>query len=236
MKKKRAIALICGILVCVLALVGAVTALRQASRPASSSVRAPASVSASSSNTFSGHIPQVHSRNDTNHNGVDDQIDILRGARAYAATKPRYKSEYYQGGWPTDHAGVCTDLVAAAFRHAGFDLRLLVDADIRSNPENYDIVAPDPNIDYRRVANLKVFFHDWAQEGHATALTTNIHDIRAWQGGDVVIFRNHIGIVSNRRDRQGIPYVIHHNYRGQTNFEEDILPHRHDLAAHYRVK
>lgn len=248
MKKRQRAVLIGAVVLCVVTLIGALITLHHSAGSFSKAVSGLSSAAShassssslastpSSANIYKGHIAQIHSRNDTNHNGVDDQIDILRGARAYAATQPEYKSEYYQGGYPTDHKGVCTDLVAAAFKYAGFNLRDLVDADIRSNPGNYDIVAPDPNIDYRRVMNLTVFFHDWAAQGKATALTTNIHDIRAWQGGDVVIFRNHIGIISDKRDAAGIPYVIHHNYRGQTNFEEDVLPHRHDIAAHYRVR
>lgn len=176
-------------------------------------------------------IPQVHSAHDANGNGIDDQIDILRGAKAYVATRPRYKSEYYQGGYPTDGYGVCTDVVAAAFKHAGYDLRELVDADIRAHPADYGISSPDPNIDYRRVRNLRVYFSHTARR-----LTTDIHDVSAWQGGDIVIFRNHIGIVSDKRDWQGIPYVIHHIGPNQKSYEEDILPHRGDITDHFRVR
>ena len=36
-------------------------------------------------------------------------------------------------------------------------------------------------------------------------------DLDAWQGGDIVNFEGRIGIVSDRRNRNGVPYVIHHN-------------------------
>ena len=175
-------------------------------------------------------IADVHSAVDADGDGVDDQTDILQGAREYIATNPRYKSKYYEGGYPDDGYGVCTDLVAYALRHAGYDLRALVDADIAANRELYEVDELDDNIDYRRVRNLKVFF------GHtAISLTTDIYDIAAWQGGDIVIFENHIGIVSDNRNDEGVAYVIHHNGTRQAAYEEDILAEREDIVGHYRM-
>ncbi|MCM1104289.1 MAG: DUF1287 domain-containing protein [Clostridium sp.] len=175
-------------------------------------------------------IADVHSETDADGDGIDDQTDILQGAREYIATNPRYKSKYYEGGYPDDGYGVCTDLVAYALRHAGYDLRTLVDEDIAANGDLYAIDAPDANIDYRRVRNLKVFF------GHtASSLTTDIYDIAEWQGGDIVIFENYIGIVSDHRNDEGIAYVIHHNGVMQAAYEEDILAQRQDIVGHYRI-
>ena len=41
--------------------------------------------------------------------------------------------------------------------------------------------------------------------------------------GDIVIFgrNDHIGIISDKRNKDGIPYLIHN--AGQPNREEDIL-------------
>lgn len=175
-------------------------------------------------------IADVHSAVDADEDGIDDQTDILQGAREYIATNPRYKSKYYEGGYPDDGYGVCTDLVAYALRHAGYDLRALVDADIEANGELYAVDEPDDNIDYRRVRNLKVFF------GHtAISLTTDIYDIAAWQGGDIVVFENHIGIISDNRNDEGVAYVIHHNGTMQAAYEEDILAEREDIVGHYRM-
>lgn len=69
----------------------------------------------------------------------------------------------------------------------------------------------------------------------ATALTTEVTDIDAWQGGDIVIFDGHIGIVSDRRNANGVPYVLHHSNPWQRAYEEDILEKRDDLVAHYRI-
>lgn len=175
-------------------------------------------------------IADIHSAVDADEDGIDDQTDILQGAREYIATNPRYKSKYYEGGYPDDGYGVCTDLVAYALRNAGYDLRTLVDADIAANRELYAVDTPDDNIDYRRVRNLKVFL------GHtAISLTTDIYDIAAWQGGDIVVFENHIGIVSDSRNDEGVAYVIHHNGTMQAAYEEDILMERDDIVGHYRM-
>ena len=130
---------------------------------------------------YQGRIPQFHSSVDRDDDGVDDQLDILNGALAYVSTHPKYKSRYYKTGYPDDGYGVCTDVVAYALKNAGYDLQVLVDADIREQPQDYMVAEPDANIDFRRVRNLKVFFSHTA-----FALTTDVSEIEEWQGGDVV--------------------------------------------------
>jgi uncharacterized protein YijF (DUF1287 family) len=176
-------------------------------------------------------IAQVTIGSDRDSDGLDDQLDLLMSSRDYVATRPRYKSAYYAGGYPNNGYGVCTDVVAAAYLGAGYDLRQLVDADIRLAPESYGIDVPDSNIDYRRVRNLRVFF-----ERNATSLTCDPSDIAEWQGGDIVVFENHIGIVSEKRNERGITYVIHHNDPWQKSYEQDILETRTDIVGHYRLK
>lgn len=107
---------------------------------------------------LSGQDTAVHSSVDRDADGVDDQLDILNGAMAYVSTHPKYKSRYYATGYPDDGYGVCTDVVAYALKDAGYDLQVLVDADIREQPQDYMVAEPDANIDFRRVRNLKVFF------------------------------------------------------------------------------
>lgn len=72
------------------------------------------------------------------------------------------------------------------------------------------IPAPSTKIDFRRVKNLRVYFLHTA-----FSLTTDVGDVEQWQGGDIIIFEKHIGIVSDRRNKRGVPYVIHHNGTGQ---------------------
>ena len=175
-------------------------------------------------------IEQIKSGIDKDGDGVDDQSDILESALEYIHTKPKYESRYYIGGTPNDGYGVCTDVVAAALLGAGYDLQKLVDKDIHEHPENYDIQSPDENIDYRRVRNLQVYF-----KNNTKSLTTDLSEIEEWQGGDIVIFKKHIGIVSDRRDKNGIPYIIHHGSKYQRAYEQKYLKSKEDeIVGHYR--
>ncbi len=179
---------------------------------------------------YAGEIPQLTSPLDADGDGIDDQTDILQGALGYVATQPKYESRYYADGYPDDGYGVCTDVVAFACKGAGYDLMELVAADVAANPEAYAIEAPDPAIDFRRVKNLRVYF-----PRNAETLTNDLSDVEAWQGGDIVVFEDHIGVVSDRRNARGVPYVIHHDGPFQTAFEQDILESRGDLVGHYRI-
>lgn len=174
-------------------------------------------------------IKPLQSAVDFDADGIEDYADLLAGAKRDAANKPRYRSAYYQGGYPPENEGVCTDLVWRAFKEAGYSLRAMVDADVRSRPEAYPhIEKADANIDFRRVTNLRVFF-----DQYAIPLTTDIDAIEEWQAGDIVIFgkNKHIGIVSDRRNAQGQPYILHNG--GQFQREENYLP-RAEVTAHYR--
>ena len=136
------------------------------------------------------NIKTYTSNIDKDNDGMDDQTDILNNVRNYIATSPKYKSKYYTSGYPDDEYGVCTDVVAFGLKGAGYDLMELVNEDIKNNRNKYNVDTIDKNIDFRRVKNLKVYF-----ENNAISLSTDIYDIENWQGGDIVIFKNHIGIV-----------------------------------------
>lgn len=180
-------------------------------------------------------IITIKSNLDKDNDGIDDYTDILLGARAEAERKPRYQSTYYAGGYPPDTEGVCTDVVWRAFRDAGYVLKDMVDEDIAQNVEEYPRVEgkPDSNIDFRRVPNLKVYF----ERNHIT-LTNDLSQIAEWQPGDIVVFGSkHIGIISDKRNKNGVPYLLHNG--GQPNREEDILElyNRYEpISGHYRLK
>lgn len=162
---------------------------------------------------------------------IDDQSDILKNAIQYIKTKPKYKSKYYATGYPDDGYGVCTDVVAFALLNAGYDLRELVNVDIKKNKELYNIENIDKNIDFRRVLNLNTYF-----KRNAISLSLDIENISSWQGGDIVVFKKHIGIISNKRNKKGISYVIHHSRKFQINYEEDILEkYKDQIIGHYRI-
>ncbi len=175
------------------------------------------------------HIETIYSTTDFNENSTDDYTDFLLGARQDAKNHPTYNGDYQPGGYPPDHIGVCADVVWRAFKHAGYCLRDMVDADIAARPAAYpNVTKRDPNIDFRRVKNLRVFF-----DAYAISLTTDPAEIDQWQPGDIVIFQEdkHIGIVSDKRDADGLTFIIHNS--GQPHREEDYLPTNRP-TAHYR--
>ena len=167
---------------------------------------------------------------DKDRDGVDDQTDILQSAKSYVQTKPKYKSKYYETGYPNDGYGVCTDVVVFALKGAGYDLMELVYEDILNEPYIYSVDKPDKNIDFRRVRNLAVYF-----QRNALSLTTNIQDIAQWQGGDIVLWKGHIGIVSDHRNKNGVPFIIHNANPIQASYEEDILAIWGEITGHYRI-
>lgn len=181
-------------------------------------------------------IDRIAAETDYNHNGRDDYTDFLGGARRDAENHPRYDGAYVAGGYPAEDVGVCADVVWRAFREAGYSLKDMVDADIAVDPTHYPRASqPDPNIDFRRVKNLHAFFVKYGQE-----LTLDVNEIDQWMPGDIVIFENpdHIGVVSDRRDEDGVVYLIHN--AGQANREENFLGGRlarllgHRPIGHYR--
>ena len=176
------------------------------------------------------NIDTYKSSVDFDNDEIDDQTDILNGVKKYVATNPKYKSKYYETGYPNDEFGVCTDVVAFGLLNAGYDLMNLVNEDILNNREDYNIEVIDKNIDFRRVKNLKVYF-----DNNSILLTTDINKIEEWQGGDIVIFKNHIGVISDSRNKNGVPFVIHHANPFQKYYEEDILETRNDIIGHYRI-
>lgn len=170
------------------------------------------------------------SKTDKDNDGIDDQTDIINNVRDYIKTNPKYKSKYYATGYPNDEYGVCTDVVAFGLKGAGYDLMNLVNEHIKTNRNLYDIDVIDKNIDFRRVQNLKVYL-----DNNAIALTNDINKIKEWQGGDIVVFKNHIGIVSDKRNKKGVPFIIHHANPYQRYYEEDILEYRNNIIGHYRI-
>ena len=170
-----------------------------------------------SDETMRDRYPMTPSTVDFDGDGVDDYTDILAGARKDAEAAPAYDDGYYQGGYPPADRGACTDVVWRAFAEAGYDLKAMVDADVAAHPADYASAAPAP-------------------DPNAQTLTTDTSDKAAWQGGDIVVFEytRHIGVVSDLRDGDGLPFIIHN--MGQRQRENDYLAFRKHMAVtgHYR--
>ena len=175
------------------------------------------------------NITTYKSSTDKDNDSIDDQTDILESAKKYLETKPKYKSKYYATGYPNDEYGVCTDVVAFALLNAGYDIQNLLNEDVLENTNEYNIDVVDKNIDFRRVSNLNTYF-----KRNAISLTTDTKKIEEWQGGDIVVYERHIGIVSDNRNSKGIPFLLHHANRYQIRYEEDVLDHN-KIIGHYRI-
>lgn len=182
-------------------------------------------------------LPRVVSSVDFNGNGVSDTNDILEGARLYVRTRPIYRSAYYRGGYPPAGEGVCTDVIWAAFKHAGYDLKTMVSNDIKANRAAYSwIKTRDSNIDFRRVPTLRKYF-----QRHGKTLGTKIvpgdrENLAQWQPGDIVTFKgpDHIAILSDKRNEDGVPYLLHND--GPWASEEDgfMRWYAHGITGHFR--
>ena len=168
-------------------------------------------------------LPFAH---DQDGDGIDDLWDIYLGAVAEVQRKPVYKDGYHRGGYPPETEGVCTDVIWRALRDAGYELKDLVDEDIELNTELYPRVngSPEPNIDFRRVQNLIVFFKRYAQVLTTEVIPGDAENLVEWQPGDIVVWAapaGHIGIISDKRRLDGVPYILHNS--GPWAREQDVL-------------
>ena len=125
-----------------------------------------------------------------------------------------YQSLAYPMGDVPDHLGVCTDVVVRAYRSLGVDLQELVHEDMKSAfaeyPTKWGLRRPDPNIDHRRVPNLRTFLR---RHGRVLAST---HEGKDYRPGDLVTWMlpgnlPHIGIVAIGRSDDGLRPLIIHN-------------------------
>ncbi len=151
----------------------------------------------------------------------------------------RYDGSYRRIAYPMgdvpDNVGVCTDVVIRAYRAVGVDLQQLVHEDMRSAFQSYPRIwglsRPDPNIDHRRVPNLRRFFE---RRGEVLRISSRSGDYRA---GDLVTWmlpgnRPHIGIVTDRKARRsGRPLIVHNIGLGPKL--EDML-FAYPITGHYR--
>lgn len=186
-------------------------------------------------------VPEEYSKKDKNGNGIPDPIDMVKAARKEVENETVYVSNYYVGGYPPDSEGVCTDVIWRAFKGMNVDLKRLMDEDIKKNISLYPRVngKPDPNIDFRRVPNQDVFLNR-----HALSLTTevkpfDVENLKQWQPGDIIVILKpyeHVGIISNKRDSDGVPYLIHNSTPHAKEVKLTWITESTPLKAHYRWK
>jgi uncharacterized protein len=184
-------------------------------------------------------VPAIYAVNDRNQNGIPDPLDIVQTARKEVEQRTKYESNYYGGGYPPNNEGVCTDVIWRGLLGADISLKDLMDMDINENTELYPRVngKPDPNIDFRRVPNQNVFFQRFAESLTTELIPGDVENLQEWQPGDIVVFLDgyhHIGIISDKRAKDGTPYLINNNppYAAQVKLTSFSTP----IAAHYRWK
>ena len=184
-------------------------------------------------------VPDESSKADNNQNGIADPIDIVNSARKEAEMKTVYKDAYYVGGYPPEGEGVCTDVIWRGFKGIGVSIKDLIDKDIKENIAQYKRIngKPDSNIDFRRVVNQDVFFKKYCISLTTELKEDDVNNLKEWQPGDIVVFLEgyeHIALISDKRDSDGIPYVIHNS--SPSAAEVRLSWFKSPIHGHYRWK
>ena len=146
------------------------------------------------------------------------------------------KIDYPLGDVPAD-LGVCSDVIVRAYRGIDIDLQQLVHEDMKKNfdvyPKIWGLSGTDPNIDHRRVPNLRTFFK---RHGNSLSISDDPND---YKPGDLVTWNlnsngslPHIGIVTNQYSSDEKRPLIMHNI-GMGQVLEDML-FDYEITGHYR--
>ncbi len=146
---------------------------------------------------------------------------------------------YPDGDVPRDK-GSCADVVVRALRNAGLDLQREIQDDLERAPRAYPMVKkPDASIDHRRVRTMLPWF-----ARHFAAHGTDPADAAdPFLPGDILFMdtipskagADHVGIVSDTLDDQGLPLVINNWTDGTADSEMDLLPYI-PVVARFRMK
>jgi len=130
---------------------------------------------------------------------------------------PSYYSMDYPGGDVPAGRGVCTDVVVRAYRILDIDLQKEVHEDMQAHfslyPQLWGLNRPDTNIDHRRVPNLMKYFERYGTEKEISGEAEDYipGDVVCWNLGGAV---THIGIVVDRKSRDGERNLVVHNIGG----------------------
>jgi uncharacterized protein YijF (DUF1287 family) len=146
--------------------------------------------------------------------------DIVVAARSQIGKTTRYDPAYVSLTYP--------------MRKVGIDLQKEVHEDMAAHfgkyPKLWGLKRTDRSIDHRRVPNLARFFE---RRGKSLPVTA---DANAYLPGDFVVCRLdngliHIMTVSDRRDTQGTPLIIHNIGSGA---QEEARLFEFKIEGHYR--
>ena len=161
-----------------------------------------------------------------------EQIGVTRGYDG------AYKSLSYPNGDIPRSTGVCTDVIIRAYRDAfEFDLQKAVHVDMRDTfsayPEIWGLSRPDKNIDHRRVPNLETWL---TRKSAKLDMPTDLGELNA---GDLLTMRlprhlPHIAIVTDKKRRAGMPYIIHNI--GAGTHEDPLSAYQLETLLHARFR
>jgi uncharacterized protein YijF (DUF1287 family) len=166
---------------------------------------------------------------------ASDRQRFIEAARSQVGVTLSYNPEYVRLKFPMGDIplskGVCTDVLVRAFRGVGIDLQERIYRHKKAHPKLYKGLyytdRLDPNIDHRRVKNIQAYL---AARGY------RVRD--RFRPGDIVVWKlpgsnlDHIGICSDRLNRDGEPLIIHNVGAGAK--EEDVL-RAYRIMDHFRV-
>jgi uncharacterized protein YijF (DUF1287 family) len=161
---------------------------------------------------------------------------IVNGAKQEVLRGVVYDASDFPQGKVPECKGACTDVIVRSLKVAGYDLQTRIHEDMTEHfalyPHDWGLSHPSIGIDHRRTGNQKVFFK---RHGMALPTETAGNAKATWQPGDLVYWElrpgiHHCGVLSNVRDADGLPLVIHNLGRAA---QEDCLT-SWKIEAHFR--
>lgn len=161
---------------------------------------------------------------------------IVNGAKQEVLRGVTYDAADYPQGKVPECKGACTDVIIRSLKTAGYDLQTRMHEDMVQHfalyPHDWGLRGPSIGIDHRRTGNQKVYFK---RHGKALPIATTGAAKETWKPGDLIYWElspgiHHCGVLSNVRNAQGLPMVIHNMGRAT---QEDCLT-SWKIEAHYR--
>ena len=175
----------------------------------------------------------VYSQNEARQIALSNSaIELTRQSVTY---DPNYYSISYPNGDVPSNIGVCTDVIIRAYRKIGVDLQKNVHEDMKLNfnlyPTIWRLKKTDKNIDHRRVPNLMTYFK---RQNSSRKISNNPKD---YVSGDIVCWNlggstTHIGMVVNKKSRDGKRNLIVHNIGSGQVLEDCLFDFK--IIGHYR--
>lgn len=165
---------------------------------------------------------------------------LAAAALAHSGESITYDPSYYKIPYPDGDVasgkGNSADVIIRCLRKIGIDLQKEVHEDMvqhfRLYPQLWSALAPDANIDHRRVANLQRFF-----ERKGETLPPS-RDASAYRIGDIVIWslanaEQHVGIVVPGPGKRSHENWVVHNIGSGVKWENVLFDFKVDAHIRY---